>query len=113
MRVVGKNKILKVKKKNFGNKKLCNAIDKLISDLEGFEPDKQNINDIRNNADCVHNDGFYFFDIHIHRTLIMIELDENGEATIVWVGTHDEYEKTFKNNKNTIEKWLRSNGYLE
>jgi len=113
MRVVGKNKILKVKKKNIGNKKLCNAIDKLISDLEGFEPDKQNINDIRNDADCVHNDGFYFFDIHIHRTLVMIELDENGEATIVWVGTHDEYEKTFKNNKNTIEKWLRSNGYIE
>ena len=113
MRVVGKNKILKVKKKNIGNKKLCNAIEKLISDLEGFEPDKQNINDIRNDADCVHNDGFYFFDIHIHRTLIMIELDENGEATIVWVGTHDEYEKSFKNNKNTIEKWLRSNGYIE
>jgi hypothetical protein len=113
MRVVGKNKILKVKKKNIGNKKLCNAIDKLISDLEGFEPDKQNINDIRNDADCVHNDGFYFFDIHIHRTLIMIELDENGEATIVWVGTHDEYEKTFKNNKNTIEKWLRSKGCIE
>ena len=75
--------------------------------------DKQNINDIRNDADCVHNDGFYFFDIHIHRTLIMIELDENGEATIVWVGTHDEYEKTFKNNKNTIEKWLRSKGCIE
>lgn len=42
----------------------------------------------------------------------MIELDENGEATIVWVGTHQEYETTFKNNKNTIEKWLRNNGYL-
>lgn len=41
MRVLGKNKILKVKKKNIGNKKLCNAIDELISDLEGFEPDKK------------------------------------------------------------------------
>lgn len=113
MRVLGKNKILKVKKKNIGNKKLCNAIDELISDLEGFEPDKQIINDIRKDADCVHNDGFYFFDINIHRTLVMIELDENGEATIVWVGTHQEYEATFKNNKNTIEKWLRNNGYIE
>jgi len=43
----------------------------------------------------------------------MIEFDENGDVTIVWVGTHQEYETTFKNNKNTIEKWLRSNGYIE
>lgn len=113
MRVLGKNKILKVKKKNIGNKKLCNAIDELISDLEGFEPDKKTIHDIRKDADCVHNSGFYFFNINIHRTLVMIELDENGEATIVWVGTHQEYETTFKNNKNTIEKWLRNNGYIE
>lgn len=113
MRVLGKSKILKLKKKNIGNKKLCDAIDKLISDLEGFEPNKQNLNDIRKDADCVHSEGFYFFDINIHRTLIMIELDEDGEATIVWVGTHQEYETTFKNNKKTIEKWLRSNNYIE
>ncbi len=55
---------------------------------------------------------FIFFNINIHRTLVLIELDENGEATIVWVGTHQEYETTFKNNKNTIEKWLRNNGYI-
>lgn len=113
MRLLGKSKILKLKKKNIGNKKLCTAIDELISDLEAFEPDKESINDIRKDADCVHRDGFYFFDINIHRTLVLIELDENGEATIVWVGTHQEYETTFKNNKATIEKWLRSNGYIE
>ncbi len=113
MRILGKSKILKVKKKNIGNKKLCNAIDELIADLEGFEPNKQSLNKIRKDADCVHNDGFYFFNINIHRTLVLIELDENGEATIVWVGTHQEYETTFKNNKNTIEKWLRSNGYID
>lgn len=112
MRILGKSKILKVKKKNIGNKKLCNAIDELIADLEGFEPSKQSLNNIRKDADCVHNDGFYFFNINIHRTLVLIELDENGEATIVWVGTHQEYETTFKNNKNTIEKWLRNNGYI-
>jgi hypothetical protein len=61
----------------------------------------------------VHVDGFYFFDIHIHRTLILVEIDEEGEATIVWAGTHQEYETTFKNNKSTIEKWLRKNGYIE
>lgn len=113
MRVLGKSKILKVKRKNIGNKQLCDAIDELVSDLEGFEPDKQSLNDIRKDADCVHNEGFYFFDINIHRTLIMIEYGEAGDATIVWVGTHQEYETTFKNNKTTIEKWLRRNNYIE
>jgi len=113
MQVVGKNKILKVQKKNIGNKKLCDAIDNLISDLEGFKPGEQNINDIRKDADCIHNEGFYFFDINVHRTLIMIEFDEEGKATIIWVGTHQEYETTFKNNKKTIEKWLRNNGYID
>lgn len=113
MRLLGKSKILKLKKKNAGNKKLCDAIDILISDLEKFRPDEQNIYEIRKDADCVHNDGFYFFNINIHRTLILIEFDEDGEATIVWVGTHKQYETTFKNNKKTIEKWLRSKGYIE
>lgn len=113
MRVLGKKKILKVKKKNIGNKKLCIAIDTLISDLEEFNPTKQKIEDVRKDADCVHNEGFYFFDINFHRILILIEIDDDGEATIVWVGTHQEYETTFKNNKNTIEKWLRSKNYIE
>ncbi len=55
---------------------------------------------------------FIFFDLHLHRTLILIELDDEGEATIVWAGTHQEYEATFKNNKITIEKWLRQKGYI-
>jgi mRNA-degrading endonuclease HigB of HigAB toxin-antitoxin module len=112
MRILGKNKIIKIKKKNIGNKMLCEEIDKLILDLEGFNPQSLNIYDIRNDADCVHNDGFYFFNINVHRTLIMIEFDEVGEATIVWVGTHDEYETTFKNNKSSVEKWLRAKGYI-
>jgi hypothetical protein len=113
MRILGKKTILKIKKKNIGNKKLCTEIDKLITDLEKFNPSQENISDIRNDADCVHSDGYYFFDINIHRTLIMVELDDDGEATIVWAGTHQEYEVTFKNNKLTIEKWLRKNGYIE
>jgi len=113
MRIIGKKTILKIKKKNIGNKKLCIEIDKLITDLEKFNPKEENISDIRNDADCVHSDGFYFFDINIHRTLILIEFDEDGEATIVWAGTHQEYEATFKNNKLTIEKWLRKNSYIE
>lgn len=113
MRVLGKKIILKVKKKNIGNKKLCDEIDKLIKDLEKFNPKEQHLKEIRDDADCVHSDGFYFFDIYIHRTLVMIEFDEQGEATIVWAGTHQEYESTFKNNKKTIEKWLRNNNYLD
>ena len=113
MRIVGKRTILKIKKKNIGNKNLCNEIDRLITDLENFNPNEQSINDIRKDADCVHTDGFYFFDINIHRTLILIELDDDGEATIVWAGTHQEYETIFKNNKLTIEKWLRKRGYIE
>ena len=99
MRVLGKKIIVKVKQKNIGNKKLCTEIDRLITDLETFDPKNQNITEVRNDADCVHSDGFYFFDINIHRTLVLIEFDDEGEATIVWAGTHKEYETTFKNNK--------------
>lgn len=112
MRILGKKIILKIKKKNLGNNKLCNEIDKLITDLEKFNPSEKSLKEIRSDADCVHNDGFYFFEINIHRILLLIEFDEEGEATIVWAGTHQEYEATFKNNKLTIEKWLRRKGYI-
>lgn len=113
MRLLGKKIILKLKHKNRGNEKLCNEIDQLIVDFESFTPGLQLLKAVRKDADCVHHDGFYFFDIHIHRTLIMIEFDEDGEATIIWAGTHQEYEKTFKNNKRVIEKWLRTNNYID
>ncbi|MCL7988754.1 type II toxin-antitoxin system HigB family toxin [Sphingobacterium sp. lm-10] len=112
MRIVGKKILLKIKKKNIGNKKLCDEIDRLMDDLEKFEPGAMSIATVRHDADNVHSEGFYFFDIHIHRTLILIEIDEDGEATIVWAGTHQEYEAKFKNNKSTIERWLRKNGYI-
>lgn len=113
MRLIGKKILLKLKKKNIGNLRLCNEVDKLITDLEKFVPKEKNIFDIRSDADNVHRDGFYFFDLDFHRTLILVELDDDGEATIVWAGSHKEYEITFKNNKATIEKWLRKNGYIE
>ncbi len=112
MRIIGKKNLLKLKRKNSGNKKLCNEIDQLIEDLENFEPETSSITAVRNDADCVHSDGFFFFDIHIHRVFILIEFDD-GEATIVWSGTHQEYERTFKNNKDTIEKWLRNKNYIK
>jgi hypothetical protein len=112
MRVLGKKIIQKLKKKNVGNRKLTEAIDLLVNDLERFDPQLSALADARPDADCVHSDGFYFFDIHIHRTLIMIEL-EDGEATIILADSHDEYVRTFKNNRSTIEKWLRSKNYID
>jgi len=74
------------------------AIDKLILDIENAEWSKKtDIKKIRPDADCVHSDGFYFFDIHIHRTLVLILFDQD-EAIIIWAGTHDEYDSTFKGN---------------
>ena len=48
---------------------------------------------------------------NIHRTMILIEF-EDYEATVVWAGNHKEYEMTFKNNKKTIKKWLKSNEWI-
>jgi len=113
MRIIGKKTILKLKKKNIGNRNLYDAIDELVNDLESFNPNRTKLNEIRKDADCVHSDGFYFFDINIHRTLILIEFDDEGEATIIWAGTHQEYIRIFKNNKSTIEKWLRDKKFIE
>ncbi|AWO00730.1 addiction module toxin RelE [Chitinophaga alhagiae] len=113
MRVLGKNKLIKLKKKNKGNKPLCAEIDKLVEDLEGFNPQNTKLSDVRKDADCVHNDGFYFFNISVHRSLVLVDFDDDGEATIVWAGSHDDYERIFKNNKPSIEKWLRKNGHIE
>jgi mRNA interferase HigB len=44
--------------------------------------------------------------------MILIEFEDDGEATIVWCGSHDEYETTFKNNKSTIKKWLNNQGLI-
>lgn len=66
------HKLNKLKNKNRGNTKLVKAIDKLISDIENANWTKQtDIKNIRPDADCVHSDGFYFFDINVHRTMII------------------------------------------
>ena len=108
LELLRKHILIKLKRKNRGNNKLINAIDKLISDIECVQwTQKTDINKTRPDADCVHSDGFYFFDINIHRTMILIVFEDN-EATVIWTGSHDEYDKAFKGNKTTIEKWLRS-----
>jgi hypothetical protein len=112
MIVIGRKILLKLQKKNIGNRRLCSEIDHLLSDLEGYSPENGSIFNYRRDADLVHADGFYFFDIHIHRTLVLVELEEDGVATIIWAGTHLEYESIFRNNKSTVEKWLRKNKYI-
>lgn len=113
MRLIGKPRLEKLKKKKKGDKKLSKAIEKLISDIENFNgTDIEEFRIIRPDADKVHNDGVYFFDIEVHRALIMIEI-EDGEAEIIWTGSHDEYERTFKNDKKVIETWLRNKEHIE
>ncbi|MFI5139204.1 MAG: type II toxin-antitoxin system HigB family toxin [Sphingobacteriales bacterium] len=113
MRLTNKQVLLKLKHKNKGNTLLCDAIDGLITTIENkIWVSKEEILKDRPDADQVHNDGFYFFDINIHRTLILIEIEANGEATVVWVGNHKEYDTVFKNNKAVIKKWLAKQGWI-
>jgi len=108
LELLRKNILIKLKKKNRGNIKLIKAIDKLVADIEKAKWTKQtDIKEFRPDADCVHSDGFYFFDLNVHRTMILVVFEDN-EATVIWSGSHVEYDKTFKGNKNTIEKWLRA-----
>ena len=112
MRLINKKILEKLKRKNRGNIPLNKAIDQLIKDIdENNWKNQTELNKTRKDADNVHSDGFYFFNINIHRTMILIEFDDN-EATVVWVGTHQEYEANFKNNRNTIKKWLKSNDWI-
>mgnify|MGYP001112128229 CR=1 FL=1 len=112
MNLLNKRKLLKLERKNQGNKKLSDAIRKLIEDIEKAEwKNPLEIKEDRPDADNVHSEGFYFFNISIHRTMILVVFDDS-EASIVWAGNHQEYDKTFKGNKNTIEKWLKNHNLI-
>lgn len=113
MKLSNKHILIKLQKKNRGNKKLIQSIDRLIAELESRCWDNPHVlTDLRPDADCVYGGEFYFFNINIHRTMIMIEFEDDGEMSVVWAGNHDEYEQTFKNNKNVIKKWLRDNNWI-
>ncbi len=113
MRIINKRILGKLIRKKRGNAKLVKAVQQLISDIEDSKwKTPHDITEKRPDADCVYGGEFYFFNINIHRTLILIEFEENGEATIVWAGSHDDYEMTFKNNRNVIKKWLRDNNWI-
>ena len=113
MKLLRKDKLLKLKRKNQGNLKLTKAIDKLIEDIESSVwNDKLEVIESRPDADRVHSEDFFFFNINIHRTLALIVFNEQY-AEILWVGNHNEYDSTFKGNKITIETWLRNHGKIK
>lgn len=108
MRLINKKALEKIKRKKKGNASLASEIDLLIKDFETHNwQSQEELKKDRKDADCVHSEGFYFFNIEIHRTMILIEFEDN-EATIIWVGDHQEYERVFKNNKSAIANWLKS-----
>ncbi len=112
MRLINKKALQKLIRNNKGNRLLTIKIDKLVKDIEdNVWKDQMDLNKTRSDARCVHKDGFYFFNISIHRTMIFIEFEEN-EASVVWVGSHKEYNGIFKNNKNTIRSWLKANDWI-
>ena len=112
--MINKDRLLKYQRKNRGNTKLINEIEKLFKDLdEGSWKTPEELKKLRIDADCVHSNGFYFFNIADHRTMLFILFKEDEEPECVWVGNHKDYEKAFKNNKSNIEKWLRNKEYIK
>jgi mRNA interferase HigB len=82
----------------------------LIEDVETSDwKNKFDLIMTRPDANKIYGDNFYFFDISIHKTTIMIVFHEQ-EAELLWVGTHSEYDTIFKGNKKTIETWIRNQG---
>ena len=113
MNLINKGLLERFKKKNQGNIKLTKAINKLILDIEQNNWNSQiELKQTRPDADCIHSEGFYFLNLNIHRTMILIEFDENKRVRIIWAGSHQDYDKAFKNNRNTIKKWLRDNEWI-
>jgi mRNA interferase HigB len=77
MRLTNKKILEKLKRKNKGNPLLVKAIDKLIDDIDDNDwKDQSELNKTRPDADHVHSDGFYFFNINIHRTMILMSSPE-------------------------------------
>lgn len=113
MDITNKHILGKLVRKNRGNVKLIKEVRQLIVEIENSTwKTPHELTENRPDADCVYGGEFYFFNINIHRTLILVEFEEDGEATIVWAGSHDDYELIFKNNRSVIRKWLRDNNWI-
>jgi mRNA-degrading endonuclease HigB of HigAB toxin-antitoxin module len=101
MELIGKPILIKLKAANRGNTILAKVIDKFIIALEQAKwRTPAEVKKERKDADFVHADGFCFFDLKVHRTMILLEFStteqiasaDNGQATVIWAGSHDEYE---------------------
>ena len=57
-----------------GNNQLRDEIDLLLHTLELFNPQLDHISDVRKDADCVHSDGFYFFNIQMWFVLKLMNI---------------------------------------
>ncbi|MEQ8624245.1 MAG: hypothetical protein RJQ00_05305 [Vicingaceae bacterium] len=61
MKLLGLKLLTKLKKKNKGNLKLVKAVDNFILDLkQAVWKNKDDVINDRTDADCVHNDGYFF-----------------------------------------------------
>ena len=70
MRLTNKKILEKLKRKNKGNVPLSKAIDKLIKDVDENDwKDQTELNETRQDADNVHSDGFYFFNINVRKVI--------------------------------------------
>jgi len=112
--LINKRLLELLRRKNRGNAKLSKSINRLISDVEQNDWNSPlELKQSRPDADCVHSKGIYFFNLDVHRTMILIKFDvDEKEAEVIWVGSHQDYDKTFKNNRNTIKKWLKQNEWI-
>jgi len=111
--LINQKKLTKLKKKNKSNKKLVLEINEFIKTIKATKWENvQEMQEERGDADHICENRFYFFDLNVHRTFCLVDF-EDDELEVLWVGSHDEYKNTFKNNKNTIKKWLRAKNYIE
>ena len=112
MHLINRKLLVKLKVKNQGNRLLLVAIDGLIEAIgTNSWKDQIALKQTRPDADRVHSDGFFFFDVATFRVMMLLEFSD-GEATAVWAGSHQEYERVFRNNKKRIKKWLKSNEWI-
>lgn len=71
----------------------------LINVLENAEIHSQeHFRTLRRDAEKVHNEGFYFVDIIVHRALLLVLIEEK-QVRVVWAGNHQEYERILKTTK--------------
>lgn len=115
MILIGKNKLIKFGKKARGNKILNQNIADIIKLIENKNnncKDEKEFKELLKSYDPDNvSRGYNAFFLNISkadRSLVVVEYDEiEGEVDVLFVGTHDEYETTFKNNKDVIEKYLK------